>query len=54
MANADTLKGADAYSGNALPAAKVQLNSDISKEKCLYQVKNALQIEYPCYYSKVN
>ena len=32
MANADTLKGADAYSGNALPAAKVRQNSDISKE----------------------
>lgn len=31
MANADTLKGADAYSGNALPAAKVQQNSEITK-----------------------
>ena len=31
MANADTLKGADAYSGNALDAAKVQNKSEITK-----------------------
>ena len=31
MANADTLNGADAYSGNALSAAKVQQNSEIAK-----------------------
>ena len=32
MANADTLKGADAYSGNALDAAKVQNKSEITKD----------------------
>lgn len=32
MANADTLDGAGVNSGNALDSAKVQLNSDISKE----------------------
>ena len=33
MANADTLNGADAYSGNALDAAKLQNNSETTKDK---------------------
>ena len=40
MANADTLKGADAYSGNALDAAKVQRNTEIAKIK-LKKIKNS-------------
>lgn len=31
MANADTLNGADAYSGNALDAAKLQNNAELEK-----------------------
>ena len=53
MANADTLKGADAYSGNALPAAKVQQNSDISKENQEYADIYANRTERNIYRSDI-